>query len=73
MHLLLCLFQLLLLCEGTRFTEEKHKTSVEFAKKKGLPILKHHLLPRSKGFLLSVQGLKGTGENETNKYLCEFK
>ena len=53
--------QLLLFCEGTRFTEAKHKASMEVARKKGLPVLKHHLLPRTKGFVLSVNGLKGTG------------
>ncbi|OQR78485.1 1-acyl-sn-glycerol-3-phosphate acyltransferase gamma-like [Tropilaelaps mercedesae] len=38
--------------EGTRFTPMKHRASVEFAKERGLPILKHHLLPRPKGFIL---------------------
>ena len=45
-------------CEGTRFTEEKHKASIEFAKSKGLPQLKHHLLPRVKGFSLLMQSGK---------------
>ena len=54
--------QLLLFCEGTRFTEEKHKISLEIAKKKGLPVMKHHLLPRTKGFVLSMQGVKGSGK-----------
>ena len=53
--------QLLLFCEGTRFTREKHARSVEFARKNGLPELKHHLLPRTKGFVHSVNGLKGKG------------
>ncbi|XP_014676006.1 PREDICTED: 1-acyl-sn-glycerol-3-phosphate acyltransferase gamma-like [Priapulus caudatus] len=50
---------LLLFCEGTRFTEAKHKASLEFARSRGLPELKYHLLPRTKGFVLSVQGFKG--------------
>jgi lysophosphatidic acid acyltransferase/lysophosphatidylinositol acyltransferase len=50
---------LLLFCEGTRFTASKHAASMEVAKKKGLPLLKHHLLPRTKGFVHSVNGLKG--------------
>ncbi|XP_064613139.1 1-acyl-sn-glycerol-3-phosphate acyltransferase gamma-like [Liolophura sinensis] len=50
---------ILLFCEGTRFTEEKHKGSMEVAKLKGYPLLKHHLLPRSKGFVLTMHGLKG--------------
>lgn len=51
---------LFLMCEGTRFTDEKHRISQDVARKKGLPIMKHHLLPRTKGFVLSVQSLKGT-------------
>lgn len=50
---------LLLFCEGTRFTASKHAASMEIAKQKGLPLLKHHLLPRTKGFIHSVHGLKG--------------
>lgn len=61
----LCLFffaQFLLYCEGTRFTQKKHKISMEVAEKKGLPKLKYHLLPRTKGFCVTVQHLRGTGE-----------
>lgn len=54
-----CLFQLLLFAEGTRFTEAKHKASMEVARKKGIPELKHHLLPRTKGFVLTMTGVKG--------------
>lgn len=50
----------LLYCEGTRFTETKHKISMEVADKKGLARLKHHLLPRTKGFTTAVQCLRGT-------------
>ncbi|ELU10392.1 hypothetical protein CAPTEDRAFT_20972 [Capitella teleta] len=50
---------LLLFCEGTRFTDDKHKASMEVAKAKGLPLLKHHLLPRTRGFIHTVHGLKG--------------
>lgn len=50
---------LLLFPEGTRFTEEKHKASLEVCKAKGYPLLKHVLLPRPKGFIVSIQGLKG--------------
>jgi len=35
---------------------------MEIAKKKGLPLLKHHLLPRTKGFVHSVHGLRGKGK-----------
>jgi lysophosphatidic acid acyltransferase/lysophosphatidylinositol acyltransferase len=41
-----------IVCEGTRFTPQKHEESMKIAREKGLPELKHHLLPRTKGFLL---------------------
>lgn len=52
-------FTLLLFCEGTRFTPSKHLLSMQFAEKHNLPILKHHLSPRTKGFVASMNGLKG--------------
>ncbi|XP_036616373.1 1-acyl-sn-glycerol-3-phosphate acyltransferase gamma-like [Trichosurus vulpecula] len=48
----------LLCCEGTRFTKEKHRISMQVAESKGLPKLKYHLLPRSKGFTTVVQCLR---------------
>ncbi|XP_012672439.2 1-acyl-sn-glycerol-3-phosphate acyltransferase delta isoform X2 [Clupea harengus] len=53
-------FWFLMFCEGTRFTEKKHQISMQVAESKGLPKLKHHLLPRTKGFCVSVQSLRGT-------------
>ncbi|MCJ8747964.1 hypothetical protein PDJAM_G00159530 [Pangasius djambal] len=50
----------LLYCEGTRFTEKKHQISMQVAESKGLPKLKYHLLPRTKGFTTTLQCLKGT-------------
>ncbi|TKS67435.1 1-acyl-sn-glycerol-3-phosphate acyltransferase gamma [Collichthys lucidus] len=50
----------LLYCEGTRFTETKHQISNQVAESKGLPKLKYHLLPRTKGFTTTLQCLKGT-------------
>ncbi|XP_014028872.1 1-acyl-sn-glycerol-3-phosphate acyltransferase gamma [Salmo salar] len=50
----------LLYCEGTRFTEKKHQISMEVAEGKGLPKLKYHLLPRTKGFTTTLKCLKGT-------------
>ncbi|XP_045469955.1 1-acyl-sn-glycerol-3-phosphate acyltransferase delta-like isoform X2 [Harmonia axyridis] len=50
---------LLLYPEGTRFNEEKHKASVEFARKHNQPELKHHLLPRTKGFIASLPAMRG--------------
>ena len=49
---------MLLFCEGTRFTPDKHKASMEIAKQKGLPVLKHHLLPRTRGFIQCAQSMK---------------
>ncbi|CAK8687848.1 unnamed protein product [Clavelina lepadiformis] len=51
-------FWFLLFPEGTRFTPEKHKKSVEFATKNGLQPLNHLLLPRTKGFVLIAKGLR---------------
>lgn len=61
---------LLLFAEGTRFTPEKHKASLVFAKEKGLPLLKHHLTPRTKGFLLSLPQLRGKVPAIYNIQLC---
>ena len=44
-------------CEGTRFTAEKHAKSIEYSRLKGLPELKHHLMPRTKGFSLLAKGI----------------
>lgn len=52
-------FWFLLYCEGTRFTPKKHQVSMQVAESKGLPKLKYHLLPRTKGFWVTVQNLRG--------------
>ena len=44
--------------EGTRYTKEKYIKSVEYSKKNGLPHLKHHMQPRTKGFTLAYSCLK---------------
>lgn len=36
---------------------------MEVAASKGLPPLKYHLLPRTKGFTTAVQCLRGTGKS----------
>jgi lysophosphatidic acid acyltransferase / lysophosphatidylinositol acyltransferase len=48
--------------EGTRFTKEKHETSIKFAKEKNVEPFKHHLIPRPGGYNLCVPLLK--------KYKC---
>ena len=52
---------MVIFAEGTRLTEAKVQASVEYAKANGLPELKHHLLPRSKGFSLTVHYLRDKG------------
>lgn len=37
---------------------------MQVAESKGLPKLKYHLLPRTKGFWVTVQNLRGTGEQQ---------
>lgn len=49
---------LLLNAEGTRFTTAKHNASIQFARERGMPELKHHLIPRSKGFTTSLPHLR---------------
>jgi len=46
--------------EGTRITPEKLKQSHEFAKKNDLPILQNVLLPRKRGFIISMKNLRGS-------------
>lgn len=48
---------LLLYAEGTRINPEKLEASQKYAKAKNLPILKHHLTPRSKGFVHIIKHL----------------
>lgn len=49
---------LLINAEGTRFTKTKHEASVKFAKERGMAVLNHHLIPRTKGFTASLSVLK---------------
>lgn len=62
-HSLSFAFQFLIHCEGTRFTEKKHQISMQVAQAKGLPSLKHHLLPRTKGFAITVKCLRDVGKD----------
>lgn len=55
-------FNVLMFCEGTRFTKVKHEESMKIARAKGLPELKHHLLPRTKGFSIIASGAQDRGE-----------
>jgi 1-acyl-sn-glycerol-3-phosphate acyltransferase len=49
---------LMLFPEGTRITRSKLERSQAFARERGLPVLRHLLTPRTKGFAASVQGLR---------------
>ncbi|MFW5739516.1 MAG: lysophospholipid acyltransferase family protein [Myxococcota bacterium] len=44
--------------EGTRTTPDKVARSQEYARKQGLAPLEHVLIPRTKGFVASMQGLR---------------
>jgi len=46
-------------CEGTRYTETKRLESMKYAREKNLPELKYHILPRTKGLTMIMQGAKG--------------
>ncbi len=50
---------LMTFAEGTRVRPDKIARSREFAQKQGLTPLKHVLIPRTKGFVASVQSLRG--------------
>jgi 1-acyl-sn-glycerol-3-phosphate acyltransferase len=43
--------------EGTRVTPEKIRKSAEWAAERGLPLTRHVLIPRTKGFVATVEGL----------------
>lgn len=48
--------------EGTRFTPEKRREAVEFAKKRDLKVLDQVLQPRTKGFVATVSALRGNAK-----------
>lgn len=50
-------FWLMIFPEGTRLTPQKLKRSQNYAEKRGLPVYRHVMLPRTKGFSAAVQGL----------------
>ncbi|KJE90348.1 1-acyl-sn-glycerol-3-phosphate acyltransferase [Capsaspora owczarzaki ATCC 30864] len=51
-------FWMVIFAEGTRYTEEKHRASQEFARANNLPVLRHLLVPRTKGFAYTAMGLR---------------
>lgn len=51
--------------EGTRFNKSKYEASAKFAEEKNLPIrLKHHLIPRTRGFNCMIQRVKNGLKND---------
>ena len=52
------LFWICLFPEGTRITPQKQRESQEYASSKGLPVLKHVLIPRVKGLQSTLVGLR---------------
>ena len=48
----------LLFPEGTRYTPEKYQAGKEFSESRNLPVLKHCLVPRSKGWSFTVANLE---------------
>ncbi|KAJ3045795.1 hypothetical protein HK097_001123 [Rhizophlyctis rosea] len=46
--------------EGTRITKQKLAESQAFAKERGLPVLKNVLIPRTKGFIATVNSFRNT-------------
>lgn len=45
-------------CEGTRFTPDKIADSQKFAAERGLVAPRHHLIPRTKGFVAVMKHIK---------------
>ncbi|XP_077488294.1 1-acyl-sn-glycerol-3-phosphate acyltransferase delta-like isoform X1 [Amblyomma americanum] len=64
---------LLMFSEGTRFNKAKHELSLEFAAKRNLPKLKHHLLPRPKGFVYCTRHFKERGSSAVYDVQLGFK
>lgn len=62
--------QVVIYCEGTRFTEEKYKKGLEYIKKHDLPPLKYHLPPRTKGFALLAEHLREGGNFKAVYDIC---
>lgn len=52
-------FWLVSFSEGTRVTRRKREQSQEFARQTGRPVLHNVLLPRTRGFTASIEGLRG--------------
>jgi lysocardiolipin and lysophospholipid acyltransferase len=56
-------FWLVSFLEGTRASSEKILESQKFCEERNLPILKHMLFPRTKGFVATIQGLRDSTDS----------
>ncbi len=56
--------------EGTRANARKIADSIAFARSKGLPELQHVLLPRTKGLVATMAGLRGSLDSVLDVTLC---
>lgn len=45
---------MLLYAEGKRFTKEEYEKNVKWSQTQGLPQLKEHLYPKTKGFTIGL-------------------
>lgn len=53
-------------CEGTRFTKDQVEASQKFAEERGLVAPKHHLIPRTKGFVAVMSHIKKRQQENPN-------
>jgi 1-acyl-sn-glycerol-3-phosphate acyltransferase len=65
-------FWLVLFAEGTRITPKKHKEGQEYSRKQGLPVLRHLLVPRTKGLYATLLALgeSHVGNCHPSTYYC---
>ena len=56
-------FKIAIFCEGSRFTREKFHQGVQYARDNNLTPLKHHLVPRTKGYAILAKSLKAESEH----------
>ena len=54
--------QTVLFCEGSRFSDYDYEKCKVYAKNHGIEVPKHLLLPRTKGFTMAIDSLKGSGK-----------
>eukprot|EP00283_Hemiselmis_rufescens_P027153 CAMPEP_0173468412 /NCGR_PEP_ID=MMETSP1357-20121228/76774_1 /TAXON_ID=77926 /ORGANISM="Hemiselmis rufescens, Strain PCC563" /LENGTH=320 /DNA_ID=CAMNT_0014436621 /DNA_START=11 /DNA_END=970 /DNA_ORIENTATION=+ len=53
-------FWMVVFPEGTRMCSEKLEASQDFSRERGLPVMKHVMVPRSKGLVATLSALRGS-------------